>query len=311
MAAVGTGTGQGFTDVNNSVGCGKYGFDATQLESAGLLKPGTASTYLNQGANDLTSVLKSPAVWTGKGGINNLDGFLSNPASQNLTQQSLMSSGLASAAAIGVPISSLNTKELAGVSANFAKGSAGGVDWVKGNLPPDKQAGFDTRFKEAQFAVGSADSKLNDAVLQQAPPGEATDTVNRETLTAAMGRVFGNDKIPPIDYSGPVPPPAPLFAENKRLIKLTNQQQIKLADLDNKLQEVTAKTAGALIAQYNAILKSLNTVAKDYASLQKDIAGKPYTEFIATVDSGLAIVLALIDDISTLYLVNLRRAGGR
>ena len=92
---------------------------------------------------------------------------------------------------------------------------------------------------------------------------------------------------------------------------MTNQQQIKLADLDNKLQEVTAKTAGALIAQYNAILKSLNTVAKDYVSLQKDIAGKPYTEFIATVDSGLAIVLALIDDISTLYLVNLRRAGGR
>ena len=311
MAAVGTGTGQGFTDVNNSVGCGKYGFDATQLESAGLLKPGTASTYLNQGANDLTSVLKSPAVWTGKGGINNLDGFLSNPASQNLTQQSLMSSGLASAAAIGVPISSLNTKELAGVSANFAKGSAGGVDWVKGNLPPDKQADFDTRFKEAQFAVGSADSKLNDAVLQQAPPGEATDTVNRETLTAALGRVFGNDKIPPIDYNGPTPPPSALFAENKRLVKLTNQQQIKLADLDNKLQEVTAKTAGALIALYNAILKSLNTVAKDYVSLQKDIAGKPYTEFIATVDSGLAIVLALIDDISTLYLVNLRRAGGR
>ena len=135
--------------------------------------------------------------------------------------------------------------------------------------------------------------------------------MNRETLTAALGRVFGNDKIPPIDYNGPTPPPAPLFAENKRLIKLTNQQQIKLADLDNKLQEVTAKTAGALIAQYNAILKSLNTVAKDYASLQKDIAGKSYIEFIATVDSGLAIVLALIDDISTLYLVNLRRAGGR
>ena len=308
VASVGAGTGQSYTDFSNSVGCGKYGFDATQLESAGLLKPGTAGTYLSQGSNDLTSVLKSSAVWTGKGGINNLDGFLSSPASQNLTQQNLMSSGLASAGALGVPISSLNAKDTAGMAANFGKSTAGGADWIKGQLPPDKQADFDTRFKDAQFAIGSADEKFNDAMLQQAPPGEAVDTVNRETLTAAMSRVFGNDKIPPIDYNGPPQPPGPLFAENRRLNTLTKEQQTKLADLGS--QEVTAKNADALIAQYNTILRSLNTIAKDYASLQKDVAGKPYTEFIAEVDAGLAAVLALIDDIRTLYLTNLRRIKG-
>ena len=145
-------------------------------------------------------------------------------------------------------------------------------------------------------------------MLQQAPPGEAVDTVNRETLTAAMSRVFGNDKIPPIDYNGPPQPPGPLFAENRRLNTLTKEQQTKLADLGS--QEVTAKNADALIAQYNTILRSLNTIAKDYASLQKDVAGKPYTEFIAEVDAGLAAVLALIDDIRTLYLTNLRRIKG-
>jgi len=308
MASVGTGTGQSFTDVSNSVGCGKYGFDATQLESAGLLKPGTASTYLSQGTNDLTSVLKSPAVWTGKGGINNLDSLLSNPAAQNLTQQNLMSSGLAAAGALGIPISGLNAKDTAGLAANFSKSAAEGADWIKGQLPSDKQAEFDTRFAEAKFAIGSTDSKMNDAMLQMAPPGEATDTVNRETLTAAMGRVFGNDKIPPIDYNGPPQPPGPLFAENRRLTTLTKEQQTKLADLGS--QEPTAKTAATLISQYEAILKYLNTVAKDYASLQKDVAGKPYTEFIATVDEGLAAVLALIDDIRTLYLPNLRRIKG-
>ena len=308
VASVAAGTGQGYTDLSNSAGCGKYGFDATQLESAGLLKPGTASTYLSQGSNDLTSVLKSPAVWTGKGGVNNLDGFLSNPASQNLTQQNLMSSGLASAAAIGVPVSSLNAKDTAGIASVFSKDSAAGAGWIRGQLPPDKQADFDTRFKDAQFAIGSADGKFNDAMLQQAPPGEAVDTVNRETLTAAMGRVFGNDKIPPIDYNGPVPPPSALFAENKRLIRLTNDQQIKLADLGS--QEATAKNVDAQIAQYNAILRSLNTIAKEYASLQKDVAGKSYTEFIAEVDAGLAAVLTLIDDIRTLYLTNLRRIKG-
>jgi len=308
MASVGTATGQDFSQVTNSVGCGKYGFDAPQLESAGLLKPGTASTYLSQGSNDLTSVLKSPAVWTGKGGINNLDSLLSNPAAQNLTQQNLMSSGLASASALGVPVSSLNPKQLGGVASVFSKSSAGGTDWIKGQLPPDKQADFDAKFKDAQFAVGSADEKFNDAMLQQAPPGEAVDTVNRETLTAAMGRVFGNDKIPPIDYNGPPQPPSNLFAENKRLNTLTKEQQTKLADLGS--QEATAKTADALIAQYTAILKYLNTLAKDYASLQKDVAGKLYTEFIAEVDTGLATVLALIDDIRTLYLPNLRRLKG-
>jgi len=308
VASVGAATGQSFTDISNSVGCGKYGFDASQLETAGLLKPGTASTYLSQGSNDLTSVLKSPAVWTGKGGVNSLDGLLSNPAAQNLTQQNLMSSGLAAAGALGVPISSLNAKDTAGMAAAFSKSTAGGTDWIKGQLPADKQADFDTKFKDAQFAIGSADSKMNDAMLQMAPPGEATDTVNRETLTAAMGRVFGNDKIPPIDYNGPPQPPGPLFAENRRLNTLTKEQQAKLADLGS--QEATAKTAAALIAQYEAILKYLNTVAKDYASLQKDVAGKPYTEFVAEVDAGLATVLALIDDIRTLYLTSLRRIKG-
>lgn len=308
VASVGKATGQDFSQVTNSVGCGKYGFDASQLESAGLLKPGTASTYLSQGSNDLTSVLKSPAVWTGKGGIDNLDSLLSNPAAQNLTQQNLMSSGLASAAAIGVPISSLNAKDTAGMASVFSKDSAAGADWIKGQLPAGKQAEFDAKFKEAQFAIGSVDGKFNDAMLQQEPPGEATDTVNRETLTAAMGRVFGNDKIPPIDYNGPPRPPSPLFAENKRLNTLTKERQAKLADLGS--QEATPKTAAALIAQYESILKELNTIAKDYASLQKDVAGKPYTEFIAEVDAGAALVLAIIDDIRTLYLPNLRRIKG-
>jgi DNA-binding transcriptional regulator YbjK len=106
-----------------------------------------------------------------------------------------------------------------------------------------------------------------------------------------------------------VPPPAALFAENKRLKALASEQQNKLSNLAT--QEVTANTANALIAQYDAIIKYLNTVANDYASLQKDVAGKPYTDFIAEVDTGLALVLALIDDIRKLYLPNLRRVRDR
>jgi hypothetical protein len=308
VASVGAGTGQAYTDFSDSAGCGKYGFSATQLESAGYLKPGTAGTYLGQGSNDLTTVLKSPAVWTGKGGINSLDTFLTNPAAQDSAQQNLMSSGLASAATLGVPISSLGVKDTAGMAANFAKSPAAGADWIQGRLPAAEQASFDQRFKNAQFAVGSDESKMNDALLQQTPPGEAVDTVNRATLAAATSRVIGSDKIPSINYDGPIPPPSVLFAENKRLNNLTKAQQSKIAELGS--QEISAKTADAQIAQYEAIRKALLIISKEYQSLQKDVAGKPYTEFIAEVDAGLATVLVLIADIVDQYIPNLRRIKG-
>ena len=256
----------------------------------------------------MTSVLKSPAVWTGKDGINNLDSLLNNPAVQNLTQQNLMSSGLNVVKQLGIPIDKLDPKALAGVSLNAAKSPADTLAWAQGQLPADLKSQFDTAAKDASFAVDFADQKINDAIAQLAPPGEAEDTVDRATLDAAVTRIFGNDKIPSLDYGGPVPPPAPLFAENKKLKALTSEQQTKLSELAT--QEVTTKTANALIAQYEAIMKYLNNVAKDYASLQKDVAGKPYTEFIAEVDAGLALALALIDDIRKLYLPNLRRARG-
>ena len=306
VASVGASTGQDFSQVTNSVGCGKYGFDATQLESAGLLNPGTASSFLSNNNNTLTDVLKSPAVWTGKDGINNLDSLLSNPAAQNLTQQNLMSDGLAVAGSLGVPINSLKPKELGGVAANFSKSGAAGADWIKGQLPADKQADFDQQWKNAQFAIGSADEKFNDAMLQQAPPGEATDTVNRETLTGALGRVFGNDKIPSINYDGPPQPPAPLFAEYKRLITLSKEQQTKLADLASK--EATPANANALIAQYDAIRKYLDQVAKDLEILKQDLLKQSFTyEITSVVDAELATVLAIISDIRTLFVPNLRK----
>jgi hypothetical protein len=306
VAAVGTATGQDFSQFTNSVGVGKFGFDATQLETAGLLKPGTASTYLASGSNQLTDVLKSPAVWTGKGGINNLDSLLSNPAAQNLTQQNLMSSGLAAAGTLGVPINSLNPKDLSGISANFAKSSAESADWIRGKLPADKQADFDKRFADAKFAVGTAEQKLNDSIKQEAPPGEATDTVNRDTLTGAVSRVFGNDKIPSIDYNGPPQPPSALVAEFRRLNTLSKEQQVKLANLSG--QEITSRTVDPLIAQYDAIRKYLDKLVKDFESLKKDLLAQSYTyELTSEVDAVLATILGLISDISKLFIPNLRK----
>jgi hypothetical protein len=311
MASVGAATGQNFDQITNVVGVGKFGFNAPQLETAGLLKPGTASTFLNQGSNDLTSVLKSPAVWTGAGGITGLDSFLTNPAAQNLTQQNLMSSGLATASSLGVPLDGFNPKELGGISSVFAKDSAAGTDWIRGQLPPDKQADFDAKFKEAQFAIGTADEKLNDAMLQEAPPGEATDTVNRETVSAALGRVFGNDKIPAIDYNDTTPRlPSNLFAEQQAIVRLLKDQQKKFDEIN--ATDTTASNADAKIAQLSEIIKKLNDVAKRAQVQKTDIANlpNPVPDAAREIDELLSTILALIDDIRTLYLPNLRRIKG-
>jgi hypothetical protein len=206
MSQASTLVGQTTSEFSDAAGVGKFGFNASQLENAGLLKTGTVASFLNQGTNSLTSVLKSPAVWTGKDGINNLDGLLNNPAVQNLTQQNLMSSGLNVVKQLGIPIDKLNPKALAGVSLNAAKSPTDTLAWAKGELPANVKSQFDTVAKDASFAVDFADKKLNDAVAQLAPPGEAEDTVDRATVDAAVTRVFGNDKIPNLDYPGPVLP---------------------------------------------------------------------------------------------------------
>lgn len=297
VASVGTATGQDFSQFTNAVGVGKFGFDATQLETAGLLKPGTASTYLAGGANQLTDVLKSPAVWTGKGGINNLDSLLSNPAAQNLTQQDLMSKGLSSAKSLGIPTDDLNPKELGGISSVFSKDIAGGADWIRGQLPADKQADFDKRFADAKFAVGTAEQKLNDPVKQQAPPGESENTVNRQTVDAATTRVVGNDKVPSFNY-GPQPADEALVAENKALRKEIKALLVRLTEI--KVSEAPFDQLDAENAKLDALLAEFQIVLDKTSAIEaRALNATPYSS-----EFSEKLRKQLIDIITAMRLAN-------
>jgi hypothetical protein len=197
--------GQSPAAVSDALGVGKYGLDAQQLEVAGLVKPGT-SGYLAQGANSLTSVLNSPAVWTGKNGVNNLDSLLSSPAKQDLSFQDLMSSGMQALKSLGAPLAALGPASLTGVALNAAKNPAATLDWAKGAaLPAGVKAQFDTAARDGAFAANLADTKLNGAMLQEVPATPAVATANRATVDAAANRVVGNEKIPKIDWNAPPP----------------------------------------------------------------------------------------------------------
>ena len=77
-------------------GVGKYGFNISQMEKLGLLKPGTGCRFAGiptgptsaaqPNPSNFVEVLNSPAVWTGKEGVRSLDDILNNGALQDRLQ---------------------------------------------------------------------------------------------------------------------------------------------------------------------------------------------------------------------------------
>jgi len=194
-------TGQSSSAISNSLGVGKYGLSCTQLELAGVVKPGTYSKYLASGTGNLTSVLNSPAVWTGKNGIKNVDNLLSSTVSQDKIQQTLMTNGLQSVAQLGIPVSQLNPQQLAGTALNAAKSAADTVSWATGALGGSAKTEYDTTARDAAYAVDFSEEKIDTAMSDQEVPPAATQTVDRNTLDAAVNRIIGNKKIPTVDYT--------------------------------------------------------------------------------------------------------------
>ena len=192
--------GQGTSTISNALGAGKFGLDASQLEKWGLVKPGTAATFLGQGSSDLVGVLKSPTVWTGKDGVKSLDGLLKNDGLQNKIQQGLMTSGVADLKSLGIPTDKLTPQALSGLATNAAKSVPNTLDWAKNTpgLPADIKSKFDAAAVNGAFAVTLAQTKIDPSTLQEYTPPAAIDTVNTDTLNAAAKRIIGNDKVPSI-----------------------------------------------------------------------------------------------------------------
>jgi hypothetical protein len=196
--------GQAPTTISNALGVGKFGLDCKQLEIAGIVKPGTAAKYLASGTNSLTSVLNSPAVWTGKAGVTSVNKLLSSVPSQNQIQQTLMSTGVQSVAQLGIPIDKLNPQQLAGTALNAAKSAEDTLKWAAGTLPSQLKTQFNTVARDAAFAVDFAKSKIDSAMSGVSVPPAENFTVDRKTLNAAVTRIVGNKKIPSVSFEEPL-----------------------------------------------------------------------------------------------------------
>jgi hypothetical protein len=205
VAQAATLSGQTVDQISNLGGVGKFGLSAMQLERQGVIKPGTVARFLGPGStNTLQSVLKSPAVWTGKQGMSGLSDMLSNGPAQDRMQQDLMKTGLKQIKSFGIPVDSLSAQSVAGLTLTSAKSVEGAVDWAQGRaggIASGLQSQFDNIARNASFAVGFTNTKVSNAMKGIEIPQPATDTVQRQTVDAAATRVVGNEKVPPVSYN--------------------------------------------------------------------------------------------------------------
>lgn len=261
LAQVSKLVGQSPNKITNTAGVGKFGLDATQLEAAGILKPGVSAQYLQSGTNSLTSVLKSPTVFTGKDGIKSLTDLLSSPTKQDGIQQNLMAQGLSGLKQLGIPTNSLNPAALTGTVLNASKSLPATVDWAKGlPLPAGVKTAFDQVARDSAFAVDFANQKVDNSLKQEIVPVPASDTVDRETLDAAASRVVGNDKVPPVSYTSETKQRTARELDAAMTIILNNINTL----LDNAIVILSkSDRTRAETNSYNADIRNLELIAAD------------------------------------------------
>jgi hypothetical protein len=263
--------GQDATALSDNLGLGKFGLNAQQLESAGIIKPGTAATLLNQGQNTLTNVLKSPAVWTGKDGINNLDSLLSSVPKQDEIQQQLMSQGLNSVKQLGIPTDKLSVASLTGLANTAAKSVPNTMAWAQGlPLPADVKAELDTASRDGAFAADFATFKVDDDMKAEITPLPAENTVDRQTVDAASKRIVGNDKVPEFFY-GAQPPneSATLLALESKIALTSAQQTVIEQQLAEIRKTVTPSTASEGISILDELLGKIALVDSQYLEYKR------------------------------------------
>lgn len=203
LASAAGATGLKLDSIDPTKGIGKFGLSPKQLESSGFLKPGTVQQYLSDPAK-LQSVLASPTVWTGKGGVGNLSKLLSSDKIQNMAQQELMSGALAGLKASGLATGKENPAQLAALVQSTTKfGLDAAKAWSSGGAPAAIASQFNSLAKSASQAATFVTAKAGElgSLGQQAV--NAVGTVKRAGLDKALSSIIGDPKIPVPGFGNP------------------------------------------------------------------------------------------------------------
>jgi hypothetical protein len=265
--------GQGPGVLSNVKGVGEFGFNASQLETAGILKPGTAALAAARGSA-LKDLLKSPAVYTGKSGIKSVQGLLDNIPKQAEIQQSLMAKGLDDLKAVGVPVNNLSAQGTAGIALSAAKSVSDTESLLKNiPVPGEAKSAFETAVRDGAYAVNLTETKVPAAFKAVDVPVPAVDTTNRETLDAATTRVLGNDKIPAPNYQASAPDISAIASALRKgfdtIVDLLDSTAAKLNSVDQNLRVLENQ-------------QSITQLQWDTVNSERLAAIRPYNESVPT-----------------------------
>ena len=223
LASAQTAVAQPSNVISVDKGIGQYGFSPAQLESAGLLKPGTVSQLTSIQAGTPTSadiaeaarlgpgftaeqvarqrevnqILASPQVWTGQDGVNNITSLLNDPKLQDKVQQNLMTSALTGLQNSGIATGNEAANTLAPLIQGATKFGVGPVSsLIQGTAPPNLTTALNNTFKNASFATSFTTDKLGDFSSLVKKATAAVATVNRAIVDTALVASLGDPKIP-------------------------------------------------------------------------------------------------------------------
>ena len=293
--------------VTDAKGLGEFGLNPAQLEAAGILKPGMAK-FVADGASTITDLLKSPAAFTGKDAVTGVQDLLNNLVKQGLIQQDLMKKGLDALKAFGIPADLLSAAGAAGSILNAAKDPLAAVALLK-NIPgigTDLASTLTTNIRAGGWAAALA-KKIPPEFKAETVPVPAANTVNRDTVTAAVTRVLGNPKIPAPNYGPAEPVPGRdeeitatiqrLATELGALIATTNQELTALngniAALESRQTITDAEWEAvnservALSKRFNPVAVPLNAEFAEAVNAASEDTRKAYTPLINRIRNAL------------------------
>jgi hypothetical protein len=174
--------------ISSTTGVGKYGISPNTLEKSGFLKPGTVDRYLDDPAQ-ISTVLNSQSVWTGKDGINSVNNLLGDEVKQTDIMTTAFNTSLKDLQSANI-LTGSESPDVVGSITNVA--SSFGVDntksWLNNDIA-DAAMGLDmdnlarAGGYSVDFALTKASSLLSSGISQ------LTSMLDSGTISSAFSQL--------------------------------------------------------------------------------------------------------------------------
>jgi hypothetical protein len=253
--------------MSDDKGVGLYGLSCVQLEQAGYVKPNTWKRFIFDPA-PLTSVLSSPGIWTGKGGITTAAQFLANPGTQTRAMTSLLQDGYTGLVSNGVITPSTTQAVTASVGQVFTQNSVTSVLTNTATGDVGALVANAGRFGSAATAAWSQASNLPGLVAGQIPSASSVLGSLAGPLNTTAGNI-GQSAIAlasNLDITGKAAQFATAFGDpTSAITKLANTDVTALAS--GALDGATAAATGAVNNAIDAVNGQISNVTDKLNSL--------------------------------------------